>query len=347
MPGTATRLHVRVHDEAPPEWDPFIGSAPDSTIYHLGAWGRVIARTFGHQVKYATAVDDHGVWHGALQLVHVRSRLLGGSLMSLPFLNGGGPIGSPAACAMLVDWSVDEACRLSVRSMELRCRQANAAGRARYSARKVLVLLDLEEDADLMFAGLHPKLRANVRKAGRAGLHVEHGHGELPAFYEAFARNMRDLGTPVLPMRFFEHVVDQFRDHVLVGAVHADGRPILGQLSLTWRNELEMVWGGSLREYSHRKVTSLVHWEYMRLAIERGLRTFNFGRCTPGSGNHEFKVRWGGRTEVLPWLYWSPNGRVEVPSTDSLKLRLAVEGWKRLPLAVANRVGPSFSAVLP
>ena len=43
-------------------------------------------------------------------------------------------------------------------------------------------------------------------------MEVRFGNDQLLGFYEVFARNMRDLGTPVLPRAFFERIVEVFRD---------------------------------------------------------------------------------------------------------------------------------------
>ena len=50
----------------------------------------------GHESLYVAATDDDGTWHGVLPLVRVRN-ILGHYLISLPFLNDGGPLGDPDA----------------------------------------------------------------------------------------------------------------------------------------------------------------------------------------------------------------------------------------------------------
>ena len=91
----------------------------------------------------------------------------------------------------------------------------------------------------------------------------------------------------------------------------------------------------------------LLYWSLMEESIRRRLKTFNFGRCTPGGGTHRFKLQWGGRDEPLPWSVWSPGGAVATPSPESRKYRAAIAAWQRLPLPVANLVGPLLSRSIP
>lgn len=342
-----TERAVRTYSEPPAGWDDWVASTSGGSIYHLSGWRGVMEGVLGHEIRYAVLEDDEGGWRGGLPLVRVRSRLTGDHLLSMPFLNGGGPVGDEPARRALTRWAVREAGRLGVSGLELRCVAPVTDAAADPSDQKITVLLDLPSDAEELSASFHPKLRANVRRAEREGVELTFGAEQLPAFYEVFARNMRDLGTPVLPLAFFERIVAAFPARVLVAAAWWNGRPIGGQVSFLWGEELEMVWGSSLREFNNLKVTSLIHWEYMCRAIAAGCTIFNFGRCSPGSGTHQFKARWGGHDVPLPWLAWSSRSGRGLPSTDSPRYRMAVAAWKRLPLALTNRAGPLLARVLP
>jgi len=92
----------------------------------------------------------------------------------------------------------------------------------------------------------------------------------------------------------------------------------------------------------------LLYWALIEEAIRRGARTFNFGRCSPGSGTHRFKGQWGGKDHPLPWAQWSPKGVSATPNASSgRRFGLATAVWKKLPLGLANVVGPWLSRNLP
>ena len=82
--------------------------------------------------------------------------------------------------------------------------------------------------------------------------------------------------------------------------------------------------------------------------ISNTYRRVDLGRCTPGSGNHEFKSRWGCEEKPLHWYYWlSPGASLPELRPSNPRYRLLVKLWKRLPLFVANRLGPRVVRALP
>jgi hypothetical protein len=173
------------------------------------------------------------------------------------------------------------------------------------------------------------------------------GPAEMPAFYEVFSRNMRDLGTPVLPRRFFEQVQTTFGDRVVFGVVYLGDTPVAAGCGFVWRSEFEMTWASALREYNRSAPNMLLYWAFMEEMSTRGIRVFNFGRCTPDGGTHKFKKQWQGRDVPLPWTQWSRVTSTEGDSEPSSAMRAASAAWQRLPLSVANRIGPMVARRLP
>lgn len=339
-----TRLAVATYDGDGQDWDTWVRSAPDASFCHLAAWRAVMQDALGQRPLYRLIVDVDGRWHGILPAVHVRGRIFGSYLVSMPFLNYGGPLGTHAARRLLMGRALEDATRLGVDMLELRCR-GNPEPEAH--ARKVTVTLPLPPSSDDLFAGFPSKLRSQIRRPMKAGHEVRFGPSQREPFYEVFSHNMRDLGTPVLPRRFFEQLSEHLSDQVVFGVVHRQGRPVAGGCGFIWREEFEMTWASSLREFNREAPNMLLYWSFMERMAQAGIRRFNFGRCTPGAGTHRFKMQWGGREEPLPWLSWSPTGRESTPSPDGPFFRLATRAWSRLPLPVANTIGPMLSRWLP
>ena len=329
------------------QWDRFVATAAGSTFSHLAGWKEIMTRVLGHECLYLAAVDDAGSWQGILPLVRVRS-ILGHYLISLPFLNDGGPVGSRAAQEILVEHALAEAARSGAGLLELRARH-EVPGHLAPAYRKISVHLRLPSSVESLWkATLRPKLRAQIRRPLKESMVFRYGPGELDGFYKVFARNMRDLGTPVLPKAFFESASSAFGALVLFAAVYTkDEVPVAGACCLLWRQELEVTWASSLREFNHLSPNMLLYSRLMEEAIDREVMIFNFGRCSPGGSTHRFKQQWGGSDVPLPWPTWSRNPEVGVPSADRPLYQLAVTAWRHLPLAIANRVGPVLSRLLP
>jgi FemAB-related protein (PEP-CTERM system-associated) len=329
-------------------WDEFVTRAEGSSFCHLGGWGEILSDVLGAECLYWAAVDDNGAWRGILPLVRVRSRIFGHYLVSLPFLNDGGPLGSQAARDRLVEEAVAEARRSGADLLELRTRNLGGLDLP-VSSRKITVLLPLPPDAEALFKRFPAKLRSQIRRPMKEGLTARFGPEQREPFYEIFARTMRDLGTPVLPRALFERLSATFPELVVFGVVYRGEQPLAGGCGFVWRDEFEMTWAGALRESRNLAANMLLYWAFMEQVIARGARMFNFGRCTPGGGTHHFKKQWGGVDVPLPWHQYaaSEGGRHATPSPDDRAFSWGPRLWRRLPLSLANRLGPRLVRFLP
>jgi serine/alanine adding enzyme len=338
---------VALLDGGESAWDAFATAATDSTFCHLSGWRDVMTDVLGHACHYLSASAEDGATCAVLPLVRVKSPLFGDYLVSMPFLNAGGPVGAPDGVATLVEHAATLARRLGVDLLELRARQELSPTPLRVSSRKITVRLDLPTSAGVLWDGFEPKLRSQIRRPQKEGLEARFGLDQLDAFYDVFAINMRALGTPVLPRRFFERIAERFPSLVVFGAVYRAAQPVAAGCGFVWRDEFEMTWASSLREYSRLAPNMLLYWSFLEHVIGRDVRVFDFGRCTPGGGTHRFKQQWGATDVPLPWLQWSSRHVAATPSPDRPAFKVASAVWRRLPLAVTNRIGPLLARQIP
>jgi len=340
-------VHI-LRDLAAPRWDAYVESHPEATGYHLYGWRHVIERAFGHETCYLAAYED-GHIAGLLPLVVFRSRLFGRFLVSMPFLNYGGVLADDEEVArVLVEAAVAEARRYGARWVELRHTRRLCPG-LHAKEHKVAMRLRLEASPDAQWDALDRKVRNQVRKADKNGLTVvSGGRGLLGGFYDVFARNMRDLGTPVYGRGFFEEVLDVFPDRSRVFAVEHGGRVVAGAIVFRWRRTLEVPWASSLRAFNHLCANIRLYWEMIRHAVASGCWVFDFGRSTPDEGTFHFKKQWGAEPSPLVWEYWTADG-VAVPdlSPKNARFRTAIAVWKRLPVPVTRMIGPAIVRNIP
>ena len=325
-------------------WDAFVRQSPGWTAFHLASWRRVMERVFPHTC-HSLEVRREGRLEGVLPLVAVESRLFGRYLVSMPFVNYGGPLGSPEAVRALARTAAELAGARGSDLLELRSRDELPLD-LDVSTRKITVVLDLPGDPDTLWDDLKSKVRSQVRRPRKEGYEVRFGSDQVAPFWAVFSRHMRDLGTPAQPEALFRAIADEMGDDAWFACVYDGHVPVAGGCGLSWGDEVEMTWASSLREYGRTAPNMLLYWAFMERAIERGLRTFNFGRCTPGGGTHRFKSQWGGRDEPLHW-YQVSQGRDATPSPDEGRFSWGPRVWSRLPLPVANRLGPPLVRYIP
>jgi serine/alanine adding enzyme len=339
-------MRVVTFDGDADRWDAVVAGSRGSSYCQLAGWRNVMEDVFGHETLYRVAIDDHEQWSAVLPLVRVRAPLLGHYLMSMPFLNAGGPVGDPAGITALSDWAVSEARRSGADLLELRT-PTTMQSELRPANRKLTVRLPLPADADALFKSFPSKLRSQIRRPTRDGMVTKFGHDQRDAFFSVFAETMRSLGTPTLPARFFRSLVDRFPDRVEFAVVYAGTEPVAAGCGLDWNDEFELHWAGSLRSHARSAPNMLLYWDLMQRAVNKGRKSFNFGRCTAGSGTHAFKRQWGGEDFALPWLQWSRSDVSAPPSPEKPIFKFAAACWRHLPLGVANAVGPRIARCLP
>jgi hypothetical protein len=180
----------------------------------------------------------------------------------------------------------------------------------------------------------------SVRKAEKSNLTVERGGPELlTALYcvrAQYAHPARRSMPPFLPQR---HARVPDRTRIIV--VRLKDQPIAAGLFYRTGTRQEVPWASSIREHNHLCPNHLMYWHAIESAVADGCQLFDFGRSTPFEGTYNFKAQWGARPMPLSWEYpFLHDGVIPDQSPKNPKYRAAIEAWRRLPLWVANGIGP-------
>jgi FemAB-related protein (PEP-CTERM system-associated) len=341
------RAPVVTVESEPQPWSAYVSTREGAVGYHDWRWRDVFKRAFGYDsIYFAARRDDRIV--GVLPTVLLDSWLFGRALISLPFVNYGGVLADdPVAERALLDAAVAAA-------QEHRCKHVELRHIGRHfddlpcKQHKVTMLLPLQP-APALWEALDKKVRNQVRKAQKSGLTYQDGGLELlDGFYAVFARNMRDLGTPVYSRDFFAQILKAFPDRARVHLVSQGATPAAAGLTFQTRSTVEIPWASSVRDFNALCANPLLYWSMLEGAAGRGCATFDFGRSTPNEGTFKFKAQWGAEPVPLCWEYRLLAGG-ELPNTSPTnpKFELAVAVWKKLPLQVANRLGPKIVRAIP
>jgi serine/alanine adding enzyme len=346
---TQSVIYQMVDEAELPAWDRFVACHPHASVYHLSVWRRIVSEAFGKAWYLIAALRDGEICAG-LPLVHMQSRLFGNFLVSMPYVNYGGLLTEDQALAEpLLQHTVALGRQFGARHVELRHLE-NHYPNLPTATTKVSMWLPLPDTAEKLFASFKAKLRSQVRKGEKNGLDVRIGGTELlEDFYIVFARNMRDLGTPVYNRAIFRFILEAFPETARIAIVTGDrGRPLAGGFLLGYRGRLEICWASSLREYNHLQSNMWLYWNCMKYACEQGYHLFDFGRSPVGSPTFKFKAQWGAHSVPHYWHYHLEAGcGMPQLNPQNPKLRLAVQLWKRLPLFVTQWLGPVIVKHLP
>lgn len=326
-------------------WDRFVESAPNGTFFHRAAWANILSRAFGHGIHYAFAERD-GAITGVLPLVHVKTALFGNTLISSPFCVYGGPLAADReSFAALDQYAAGIMARTGATATEYRFRETPPDGwlEGEWQAKDDLYVTfrkPIGPDDDANMKAIPRKQRAVVRKGIDRGLTSE-ADANVDGLHAIYAESVRNLGTPVFSRRYFRLLAEIFRDAMDVVTVRDAGQPVASVLNFYDRGEVIPYYGGGTAAARTSFANDFMYWEVMRRAAARGCTLFDFGRSKVGTGAFAFKKNWGFTPHSLLHRFRLAPGAA-VPDHNPLnpKYRLFIAAWKRLPLPVANRLGP-------
>jgi FemAB-related protein (PEP-CTERM system-associated) len=322
-------------------WDEFVATSRQSNLAHLYCWNTIIERSYSHAPYYLMAREGSEI-AGILPLIRMKSSLFGSVLCSMPFLDHGGILAQAATArdAMLAR-SLQLRDQFGFKVLELRNQSCEQAFDGRTREDKATLILDLHPGADAIWKGLPPKVRNQVRKAEKCGLHTEIGGAEfLDDFYRIFAVNMRDLGSPVHHPAFLANIFREFGSNALLMVVREGSKTVGGLIGLIFKDTLAVPWASSLREYFPKCPNNLLYWHAIEQACLRGCNSFDFGRSSLASGTYNFKAQWGAQPVPLCWQYFCRSGSSSGSGSESKVMHMASKLWSHLPVSLTLFLGP-------
>ena len=122
-----------------------------------------------------------------------------------------------------------------------------------------------------------------------------------------------------------------------------------GGIVIRYKETISTPYIGSLAQYRPLRPNYLQYWKLIEHCADQGIGCFEMGRSPRGSTHARFKNKWGCAEIPLPYSYRviGPRGRYRTVSRPSAMQRLAVNVWRRLPLAVTTTLGPRLFRYVP
>lgn len=331
-----------------PRWDDFVKAHPAGSLFQLTAWKRVIEQTFGYQPCYLVA-ERAGEVTGVAPLFLVSDWLGGRRVISVPLGVYGGICAADEETRELLLETVKQECiARGVGYLELRNRKSKIDAGFHANTLYTTFTAALSADPDANLKRLPRDTRYMIRKGEKAGLRTERGAHLKGVFYRLFAESMHRLGTPVFPAALFDNLQKEFGKEMEFMAVYSGSQPVAAVLSFFFRDTILPYYAGAGAEAPRLGANNFMYWELMKQAAQAGLRKFDFGRSKQGTGSYAFKTQWNMDAELLDYEVFLVC-RKSVPNFSPLnpKFERAIKIWKRMPLWMANAVGPHVVRWVP
>lgn len=323
--------------------DAWIMTHENGLPFHRPKWLKAIENGTG-QAAHCLIAESGGNIIAILPFHLVHSPLFGRALVSSGFAVGGGILSNGhMATGKLAAEICELAERWSCPTVELRGGSLPGGDwiEKNESHANFLKALQVDDEAELL--AIPRKQRAEVRKGLENGLTIETGRSQrdLDWHFAVYAESVRNLGTPVFPKALMSAVVEAFGGDADILTVLSDGRPVASVLSVYHNNTVMPYWGGGVWDARRLRANDVMYYALMNHARRRGCTHFDFGRSKTNSGAYSFKKNWGFEPEPMAYATHTADGqepRDVNPNSPKYKAQIAL--WQKLPLPIANHLGP-------
>lgn len=336
-------------------WNHYVAAHPEGTPYHAWAWGEALRGGYALETHYLAATDvGSGRLRGVLPAARVPGPLARGQLCSLPYCDRGEPLADdPSIYRALINHLHQRVAK----AHEVRGSAAIALPLttddppSTASSRKVRLLLELPDSSEALMESFKSKHRSQINKARKNGLTATLGNTpeRVAAFFDVFARNMRELGSPTHARRWFNAIASAYADDCTIGLVNSGDTVIGAGIVLRSGERAAIPWASTLRDYNRLAPNMLLYWTLLANAADSGVRLFDFGRSTVGEGTYRFKRQWGAAPVPLDWRIWQGGQTLAEPTQQAgdnqaeqgpgRMRNLAEACWRALPLGLTISLG--------
>lgn len=337
-------LEIQENDEG--SWDKYISNSNVSTFYHQIGWRNVVQKTYGHKPIYLVAKENNEI-NGILPLFLMNSKIFGKKLVSLPFAPYGGVIAdSNTIEKMLIEEAKKITKNLNANYVEFRqfeIKDLELVTNHTY----VTSILKIDTNPEILWTQFRKNIRRYIKKSEAENLEIILNSKNIREFYDLYSQSMHSLGTPPHNHLFFKNLLNEFPEFINIVIVKHENNPIAAVFLLYFKDTMIYGWGASLKKYLNLSPNYLLFWEIIKYGAINGFNFFDFGRSQPNTGVYFFKEGWGAEPKTLFYQYFSEKQRIVDTSQSNPKRQIFAKVWRKIPLPIANILGPEIRGNLP
>jgi FemAB-related protein (PEP-CTERM system-associated) len=330
------------------DWDRFVLSHPHGSPFHLIAWKKTVEESYPYKSVYLLTRDGNGI-RSVLPLFLVKNMVAGKALISTPFgVYGGILAGDDGSRRALYEYASELGREWKVDYIEFRNAFAEQSVGAPNISRYVTFTQPVQPGEAALLESLPKKTRNLVRKALKTPFSMRYGVRDAGRLDDLMARNMRRLGTPMFPRRYFERLLANFGEMADIREVWLEGKPVAASLNFYYQGAMHTYHAAADQSLNALAPNTFMYFDHLRWAGQNGCGVFDFGRSKKGTGVFEFKRHWNTTMRELPYEVLLVN-RKELPNFSPANPRfdLAIRIWRKLPLPVTRVLGPRLIRLFP
>ncbi len=335
----------------PQVWDRFAAAHPRGEFLQSWRWGELKSRYGWRPVRLA--LESNGAIVAGVQML-VRTRRVSRMLPAagVAYVPRGPLAASPDQADRLIAAATDEARRAGASFLRVEPPASPASGWAPEGFRRApqfvqiprTAVVDIAPDESSILGGFKPKMRYNIRLAGRRGIKIDQATdaADLEDFYRLTQITARRE-------RFAVHARDYYRDiwrtfapeHGALLIARFDGEPVAALLSVAFGGRAVYLFGASSNRHREHMAPHALQWAAMRWARARGCRKYDLWGAAaatdagdPMAGVHRFKLGFNPAIVEYPGAFDLPLQRVRAWALTHgfLRTREVLNRWRGRPV---------------
>ena len=168
---------------------------------------------------------------------------------------------------------------------------------------------------------------------------------DVPDLYGLYLKSMQSFGSPPYNTQFFMNFLELGMGKIF-GAFF-EGKLVAALVGYCYQKRIHVIISISDEVQLQHRPNDAMHWAFIKYGCEQGYELFDFGLTREGSGQHEYKEKFG--SQMHPYhQYYLLLKKKEIPRIDPTdkKWKFAVAVWKQMPLCISRRIGPWLRAGL-
>ena len=337
------------------EWNEFVRTSKNATIFHTVEWKKVLEETFSYRPEYLVVKNSEDNLVGVSPAFSVKT-LLERVIVSQPFFEYGGPIvemGFEDAYKEILNFYRDKVENEGINHVEIR---APPNGCSEYYDKNGFVkqfkaygfCIDVKGkdfEKDIWLGLYNNKVRNSIRKGIKSGVKIKEGD-DLDVYYDLYLKTLARLGSPPFPKTLFQNIKKYTKSLVRFTFAYLDEVPIAGLWTLLYNNRVSIVGNVSHLTYQKYNANDLLYNEQIEYSTKNNFEIIDLGRTRPNSPYERYKKKWGAsKVDLHSYVYPSSASDKIDPYKNYLRVSKIT---KKVPwIFTKTKIGPYLTKKFP
>jgi len=319
------------------EWKKFLYECDDATIYHTPEWKKFLKKTFGYKSRYLFAKDEHGNIAGLLALFHVKSKLRGDELCTMPFSHNSSCIGSEDVRNILLDRGIELYHELNAGRFEVRGKVDH--DKFHFQKSFCVHTIELSSNANEVWKRISRGARSSTKKPIRCGVDVYPTKNieDLKDFCQLNRITKKKIGVPSHPWKFFKNLFELLNEYVVLYVVRYNEEIIAGGIFEYFKDSVTFGYAAYNPDYLSLRPNNILVWKSIEDACVNEYKHYSFGRTSyDNKGLIAFKERWGAVETELYYSYYPTIPHSIIMDRDNIQYKLGIKVFRDMPVKIYN-----------